>query len=60
MYYLKAERKQKYYKAKKDLLEASKSCSELDDNEKVNLFKELMGETAFMSLCNHIRNMPRY
>ena len=40
MYYFKAERKQKYYKAKKDLLEASKSCSELDYDEKVKLLKE--------------------
>jgi len=60
MYYFKAERKQKYYKAKKDLLEASNSCSELDYNEKVRLFKELMGEKAFVVLCNHIRDMSRY
>ncbi|MCI8628253.1 MAG: hypothetical protein HFE57_01870 [Firmicutes bacterium] len=59
MYYLKAERKQKYYKAKKDLLEAGKSCSELSDDEKINLFKELMGEKAFVALYNQIRNMSQ-
>ena len=45
---------------KKDLLEASKSCSELDYDEKVKLFKEVMGEKAFVALCNHIRDMSRY
>ncbi|NDO45362.1 hypothetical protein [Clostridium sp. MD294] len=50
----------KYNKAKKDLLEACKSCSELDSDEKIALLKDLMGEETFLAFYTQIQRIFKH
>lgn len=49
----------KYVKAKTDLLKALKSVSDLNESQKRQLFKEIMGDEAFFKICQMMSEMQR-
>lgn len=49
---LEVEPKEKYARAKKAVLDAVNSVSELSNSQKCELCKELVGNEAFSAFCN--------
>lgn len=48
--------KDKYEKAKKDIIEAMKSFRDLTDSQQQQLVKEFLGYETFLKLCSLINN----
>ena len=48
--------KDKYQKAKKDIIEAMKSFRDLTDSQQQQLVKEFLGYETFLNLCSLINN----